>query len=147
MRLTVHTSCSRTHLLRGRSSFRHGIYSCVVSLVPTAHAYLVVALKALPMSIPLAATFFPNLLNQILGAACYSSSLFQTVLRVAIFILAKHEVLCIILAKLTEEESNRLQRSRGCTNFINFGDVLRPWHRLDIRECRVFRFTVRRHSV
>ena len=58
------------------------------------------------MSIPLAATFFPNLLNQILGAACYSSSLFQTVLRVAIFILAKHEVLCIILAKLTEEESN-----------------------------------------
>lgn len=143
----IHTSCSRTHLFRGRSNFLHGIYSCMVSKAHIAYTYLIVVLKALPVSIPFAATLFPNLLNKILGTARHSSSLFQAVFRVTVFILAEHEVLRVILAKLTEEESNRLQRSRSCSDFINLRDILGPWHRLDIRECRVLRFTVCRHSV
>jgi len=146
------TSCSSTHLLSGRSNFRQGMYSWVVSRSSSTH--LVVHLQAFPVGVPFLAALFANLLDpevsklhvQILRTARDSSSFQKTVLRVAVLVLAQHKVIVVHLAELPEEEGDRLERRRRCTDLIHLRHILGPRQGFDIREGRVLRFTVRRHT-
>lgn len=106
------------------------------------------------MCVPFLAALFADLLDsevrtvhiQVLRTARDSSSLQKAVLGVAVLVLAQHKVVVVQLAKLPKEKRDRLERRRRCTDLVYLRHILGPRQRLDIREGRVLRVTVRRHS-